>query len=164
MSNIIYCRWHCLAHCWWGLIWNSLIGAFCSFYIIFFYHEKAKLVTYSCPTLCDCMDCSPPWFPVHEILQARILESGSYSLLQGIFLTHGSNPGLLHCRQILYHLNHQGSPFLLHILLMHKVCQAVWPKKQSCLHHRLAPFNPWLSLVNFHVTHRSNPKHRICLI
>ena len=32
-----------------------------------------------------------------------------HSLLQGIFLTQGSNPGLLHCRQILYHLSHQGS-------------------------------------------------------
>ena len=31
---------------------------------------------------------------------------GSYSLLQGIFLTQGSNPDLLHCRQILYHLSH----------------------------------------------------------
>jgi len=28
----------------------------------------------SCPTLCDPMDCSPPGFSVHEILQARILE------------------------------------------------------------------------------------------
>jgi len=34
----------------------------------------------------------------------------SHSLLQGIFLTHGSNPGLLHYRQILYHLSHQESP------------------------------------------------------
>ena len=34
-------------------------------------------------------------------------------LLQGIFLTQGLNPGLLHCRQILYHLNHQGSPRIL---------------------------------------------------
>ena len=31
-------------------------------------------------------------------------------LLQGIFLTQGLNPGLLHCGQILYHLSHQGSP------------------------------------------------------
>ena len=31
-------------------------------------------------------------------------------LLQGIFPTQGSNPGLPHCRQTLYHLNHQGSP------------------------------------------------------
>ena len=35
---------------------------------------------------------------------------GSRFLLQGIFLTQGSNPGLLHCSQILYHLSCQGSP------------------------------------------------------
>ena len=35
---------------------------------------------------------------------------GSLSLPQGIFLTQRSNPGLLHCRQTLYHRNHQGSP------------------------------------------------------
>uniref|UniRef100_A0A8B9YL87 Nucleophosmin n=1 Tax=Bos mutus grunniens TaxID=30521 RepID=A0A8B9YL87_BOSMU len=35
---------------------------------------------------------------------------GCHALLQGIFPTQGSNPGLLHCRQILYHLSHQGSP------------------------------------------------------
>ena len=35
---------------------------------------------------------------------------GSLSLLQGIFATQGSNPGLWHCKQILYQLSHQGSP------------------------------------------------------
>ena len=35
---------------------------------------------------------------------------GSLSLLQGIFPTQGSKPGLLHCRQILYQLSHKGSP------------------------------------------------------
>ena len=34
---------------------------------------------------------------------------GSISLLQGLFLTQGSNPGLLHCRWILYQLSHKGS-------------------------------------------------------
>ena len=38
---------------------------------------------------------------------------GCHFLLQGIFLTQGSNPGLLHCRQILYHLSNQGSPSTL---------------------------------------------------
>ena len=38
---------------------------------------------------------------------------GSLSLLQEIFTTQGSNPGLLHCRQILYRLRHQGSPRIL---------------------------------------------------
>ena len=35
---------------------------------------------------------------------------GSLSLLQGIFPTQGSNPGLSYCRQILYQLSYQGSP------------------------------------------------------
>ena len=35
---------------------------------------------------------------------------GSHSLLQGTFPTQGSNPGLLHYRQILYQLSHKGSP------------------------------------------------------
>ena len=43
--------------------------------------------------------------PVHGILQARILKWVAMHLLQGIFLTPGSNPGLLHCRQTLYHKN-----------------------------------------------------------
>ena len=40
-------------------------------------------------------------------------EVGCCSLLQGIFPTQGSNPGLLHCRWILYQLSHQGSPRIL---------------------------------------------------
>ena len=38
---------------------------------------------------------------------------GSLSLLQGIFLTQGSNTGLPHCRQIPYQLSHKGSPRIL---------------------------------------------------
>ena len=38
---------------------------------------------------------------------------GCHSLLQGIFLTQGSNSGFLHCRQILYRLSHQGNPSYL---------------------------------------------------
>ena len=38
---------------------------------------------------------------------------GSCSLLQWIFPTQGSNPGLSHCRQIIYQLNHQRSPRIL---------------------------------------------------
>ena len=38
---------------------------------------------------------------------------GSLSLLQGIFPMQGSNPGLPHCRQILYQLSHRGSPRIL---------------------------------------------------
>ena len=40
-------------------------------------------------------------------------EEGCHFLLQGIFLTQGPNPCFLHCRQILYHVSHQGSPRIL---------------------------------------------------
>ena len=55
-------------------------------------------VVQSCPTLCDPMN-----HTVHEILQARILEWVAVPFLQGIFQI--LNPGLLHCRQILYCLS-----------------------------------------------------------
>ena len=38
---------------------------------------------------------------------------GSLSLLQGIFPNQGSNPGLPHCRRVLYQLSHKGSPRIL---------------------------------------------------
>ena len=41
----------------------------------------------------------------------------SHSLLLGIFPTQGSNPGRLHCRKILYQLNHQGSPGIIKRIL-----------------------------------------------
>ena len=50
----------------------------------------AKLLQ-SCLTL-QPFDCSLPGVSVHGILQARILEWVCHFLLQGIFLTHGSNP------------------------------------------------------------------------
>ena len=44
------------------------------------------------------------------VIQARTLERVTHSLLQGIFPTQECNPGLLHCRRILYQLSYQGSP------------------------------------------------------
>ena len=67
------------------------------------------LVTQSCQTLCNPMDCSPPGSSVHGDSPGKNTGVGCHALLQGIFPTHGSNPGLPHCRQILYHLNHQES-------------------------------------------------------
>ena len=71
-------------------------------------YEKVKvLVTRLYPTPCD------PWTVAH---QAPLWNSpdkntgvGSHSLLQGTFPRQGSNLGLLHCRQIVYCLNHQKS-------------------------------------------------------
>ena len=45
-----------------------------------------------------------------QIRQLKTNGVGFHFLLQGIFLTQGSNPGLLLCRQTLYALTHQGSP------------------------------------------------------
>ena len=67
---------------------------------------KVKWVAQSYPTLCDPMDC--PWNSPGQNTGV-----GSFSLFQGIFPTQGSNPGLPHCRQILYQLSHQGSPRIL---------------------------------------------------
>ena len=74
-------------------------------------------VAKSCLCLCDPMDCSPPGSSVHIILQARRLEwvaipfSGGSSWPRD--WTQVSNPGLLHCRQSLYHLRHEEGPKLL---------------------------------------------------
>ena len=53
--------------------------------------------------LCDAMDCSPPGSSVHGDFPGKSTGVGCHALLQGIFLTQGLNPGLLHCQQILYH-------------------------------------------------------------
>ena len=60
--------------------------------------ESEVKVAQFCPTLCDLMD-----YP------GQNTGVGSLSLLQGIFSTQGSNPGLPHHRQILYQLSHKGS-------------------------------------------------------
>ena len=61
------------------------------------------LITQSFLTLWDPVDYSPPGSSLHEILQARILERVVISSSRGTFQTQGSNPSLLHWRQILYH-------------------------------------------------------------
>ena len=69
-------------------------------------------VTQLCLTLCYPVD----YFQVLGILQATILEWVAFPFSRGsnpleipgtpLFPIQGSNPGLLHCRQILYQLSH----------------------------------------------------------
>ena len=68
------------------------------------------LVTQPCLTLCNPMDCNRPGSSVHGILQARILEWVAMPFSRGSSQPKDQTPGLLHCRQILYHLSHKGSP------------------------------------------------------
>ena len=73
--------------------------------------------------VCVCVLLMSDSLPPHGLLPTRLLcpwdfpgknaGVGSNFLLQGNFLTQGLNPGLLHCRQILYNLSHQGSPKIL---------------------------------------------------
>ena len=71
------------------------------------------LVSQSCRTPFDPMDCSPPGFSVHGDSPGKNTGEGFHALLQGIFPIQGQNPGLSHCEWILCHLSHQGSPRIL---------------------------------------------------
>ena len=63
----------------------------------------------SCVQLHDPMDYSPPGSSAHGDSPGKNTGVGCHALLQGIFLTQGSNSGLLYFRQILYCLSYQGN-------------------------------------------------------
>ena len=101
-----------------------------------------------CLTVCNAMDCSPPGSSVHGILQAKILEwvaiPFSRESSEPRDQTHISNPHLLHCRQILYHLSYQGSPWrgrdgniknVAHNLVLHE--SSHWPMRGCWPKHTL---------------------------
>ena len=58
------------------------------------------------------LDHSQSGFSVHGDSPSKNFRVGWHSLVQKIFLIQGLNPGLLHCRQILYCLSHQKSPYI----------------------------------------------------
>ena len=64
------------------------------------------LVTQSCPTLSNLLDCSTPGSSDHGDSPSKHTGVGCQALLLGFFPSQGSNPGLLHSRRILYHLRH----------------------------------------------------------
>ena len=69
---------------------------------------------------------------------------GRLSLLQGIFPTQESNPGLLHCMQILYQLSHKGSPRMLEWVAYPFSSRSSQPRNQtgaSCIAGRF--FTSW---------------------
>ena len=93
----------------------------------------------------------------HALLPARFLSPwnfpgkntglGTCFLLQGIFPTQGSNLSLPHCRQILYHLRHQGSPrkleWVAYLFSRGSSCPRYWTDV-SCLEGGL--FTSWATL------------------
>ena len=98
------------------ILYNGKVSSFFFFFTLYEWHQVTAyficgggLVTWWCPALCD------PWTVGHQVLcpwhfPGMNTRVGCHFLLQGIFPTQGSNPGLLHCRQTLYQLSHQGSP------------------------------------------------------
>ena len=80
-----------------------------------------------CLTLCDPMDHSQPGSSV----QRKNTREGYRALLQGIFPTQGSNPGLLHCWQILYQLSHKGRPRILELGTYPFSSRSFWPRNRT---------------------------------
>ena len=85
-----------------------------TFHSLCFLICKVRFIVCVCVSLSVVSDSATPWALAHQVPISmgfsRQAYWSSYSLLQGIFPTKGSNPSLLHGRQILYRLSHQGSP------------------------------------------------------
>ena len=109
--------------------WTMSID-FCLFlpYTPWLRFSQLCLVSQSCLMLCDPMDCSPSGSSVHRDSSGKNTAVGCHALLQRIFPTQGSNPGLPHCKWILYHLSHQGSPWILEWVAYPFCRGSSWPR------------------------------------
>ena len=99
-----------------------------------------------------------PWTVAHQApLAMRFPRQeywrGCHFLLQGIFLTQGWNPGLLHCRRILYRLSYQGSPLIRREMKNLPDGSGAPSPTQAALNdlpsprpHSPSPQPPWLAL------------------
>ena len=96
------------------------------------------LVSKSCPTLCDPMDCSPPGSSFRGIyFPDKNTGVGFHSLLQGIFHTQGSNPHLYWQADSLP-LNHPGSPLILYFVIL---LQLLHWESGVCFNNKMVKFN-----------------------
>ena len=86
------------------------------------------LITQSHLTLWDPMDCSPPGSSVHKDSPGKNIGEDCHALLQEIFPMQGSNPGLPHCRWILYCLSPDFVGHLLYYWLDNILCKTdlIW--------------------------------------
>ena len=99
--------------------WSDLVHTYTQTYLhIYGYtHIYTNIYMCVCVKVKVMVSCVQPFAACQALLclwnsPGKNTGVGSHSLLQRIFLTQGSNLGLLHCRQILYSLSHQGSPRL----------------------------------------------------
>ena len=89
----------------------SMVIYFKDFFILILYIKVKVNIAESYPTLWDPMDYSP-WNS-----QGQNTAVGSHSFLQDIFPNQGPNPGLPHCRWILYQLSHKANPFHMYVCI-----------------------------------------------
>ena len=88
------------------LVYNTSLQLL-TFYVMHIFEGVCVcLVTQSCLILCNPVDFSLPGSSIDGDSPGKNTRVGCHALLQGIFPTQGSNPGLPHCRRILYHLSH----------------------------------------------------------
>ena len=96
---------------------NTILGYKIGFKVVTTYIFSVSCVRAKLLQLCltpyDSMYGGPPGSSVHGDSLGKNTGVGCHALLQKIFPAQGSNPGLLHCRWILYWLSHQGSPRIL---------------------------------------------------
>ena len=93
----------------------------------------------------------------HGILHAQILEWEAIPIFQGIFLIQGLNLGLLHYRQIHYHLSHQGSPRRAEVYLISQfICfqRLIQDRFSLCMDHLGAVKGFWKNLMGVPLVQR----------
>ena len=96
-----------------SLIWEGKLEYLWSELKFRVLYQKMRKLRGNLVTKCIChpMDGRPrplcPWG-----FSSKNTQVACYALLQGIIPIEGSNPGLLHCRQILYNRSHKGSPII----------------------------------------------------
>ena len=105
------------------------------------------LVAQLCLTLCDPMDYSPSGFSVHGDSSGKNTGVGSHALFQEILATQGLNPGLLHYRQILYHLSH--------VAAINASFSWWLGGKESACSYRRCRFNSWVRKTSWKRTWQS---------
>ena len=127
------------------------ISVFCSIQIKAFRCQCACSVAQSCLTLGDPVGCSWPG-SLSMGSPGKNTGVGSHFLLQGVFPTQRSNPGLPHCRQTLYRLSHQGLlRTLIQRTLINLACSfqdlcrlsAPWLWEQFTAQERWVHYLPW---------------------
>ena len=109
------------------------------------YHVANYTWKWKCESLSHVQLFATPWTAAHQASLSMEFsrQKDCHSLLQRIFPIQGPNPGLPHCKQIVYHLGYQTSPLTMH--MRHSNVPSQWRCKVRMmeeLHPQLKPTSP----------------------